>query len=237
MAEWIGHKKPSEMIMNVDEDEKIKIFIYPSDSIAGVLQKNTDYWFLTENGLYEVLMQSRKAIAKEFKRQVKIILKEIRMTGKYEVNLQIKVPTTMKELLLIALEQEEKIEKLQIENKEKDKKIEHADFSKEYLKSEGVMDINALSKNLQKMEIPMGRNQLFEYLRKEGYIVKSGNFNIPSQKSIELGIMVNEEYTFRNKYGVIRNARLAKITPKGTAYFYKKLFLLEIDFKSLFHSA
>ena len=99
----------------------------------------------------------------------------------------------------------------------------HANFSKEYLKSEGVMGINTLSKNLQKMEIPMGRNQLFEYLRKEGYIVKSGNFNIPSQKSIELGIMVNEEYTFRNKYGVIKNARSAEITPKGTAYFYKKL--------------
>ena len=38
---------------------------------------------LTENGLYEVLMQSRKPIAKQFKKGVKTILKEIRQTGGY----------------------------------------------------------------------------------------------------------------------------------------------------------
>lgn len=36
-------------------------------------------WFLTENGLYELLMQSRKPIAKEFKRNVKIALRHLRM--------------------------------------------------------------------------------------------------------------------------------------------------------------
>ena len=40
-------------------------------------------YFLTEEGLYEVLMQSRKPIAKEFKKQVKIILKDIRKHGMY----------------------------------------------------------------------------------------------------------------------------------------------------------
>ena len=40
-------------------------------------------WFLTEDGLYEVLMQSRKPIAKQFKKEVKQILKQIRRTGDY----------------------------------------------------------------------------------------------------------------------------------------------------------
>ena len=40
-------------------------------------------WFLTEDGLYEVLMQSRKPIAKQFKKKVKEILKQIRKTGGY----------------------------------------------------------------------------------------------------------------------------------------------------------
>ena len=40
-------------------------------------------WFLTEDGLYEVLMQSRKPIAREFKKQVKKKLKEIRRRGIY----------------------------------------------------------------------------------------------------------------------------------------------------------
>ena len=35
-------------------------------------------WFLTEDGLYEVLMQSRKPIAKQFKKEVKTLLKNIR---------------------------------------------------------------------------------------------------------------------------------------------------------------
>ena len=43
-------------------------------------------WFLTEDGLYEVLMQSRKPIAKQFKKKVKAILKEIRKTGSYMSN-------------------------------------------------------------------------------------------------------------------------------------------------------
>lgn len=40
---------------------------------------------LTENGLYEVLMLSRKPIAKQFKTRVKEILKTIRKTGSYSV--------------------------------------------------------------------------------------------------------------------------------------------------------
>ena len=44
---------------------------------------NKNAWFLTEYGLYEVLMQSRKPIAKEFKKGVKAILKEIRQQGYY----------------------------------------------------------------------------------------------------------------------------------------------------------
>lgn len=72
------------MLQSVDEDEKTKIF-YPAHNLGGVLQANTEYWFLTEDGLYEVLMQSRKPKAKEFKKEVKKILKSIRKTGGYVV--------------------------------------------------------------------------------------------------------------------------------------------------------
>ena len=58
------------MLSNIDEDEKIK---YLCTNSTGVLQNNTEYWFLTEDGLYEVLMQSRKPIAKQFKKEVKKI--------------------------------------------------------------------------------------------------------------------------------------------------------------------
>lgn len=63
----------SDMVQRVDEDERSKFN----------LGRQGDGWFLTENGLYEILMQSRKPIAKQFKKGVKTILKEIRTNGGY----------------------------------------------------------------------------------------------------------------------------------------------------------
>lgn len=80
VAKWIEHTHITKMLSNVDGDEKIK---YLCTNSTGVLQNNTEYWFLTEDGLYEVLFQSRKPIAKQFKKQVKTILKEIRIKGGY----------------------------------------------------------------------------------------------------------------------------------------------------------
>ena len=87
VAEWIdyskrpdGTYKVSVMLNPLDDDEKVKITT-PTTNKDGVLQSNTEYWFLTENGLYEVLMLSRKPKAKEFKKKVKEILKTIRKTG------------------------------------------------------------------------------------------------------------------------------------------------------------
>ncbi|WP_158534755.1 ORF6C domain-containing protein [Romboutsia maritimum] len=72
VAEWIEHSKPSIMIETVDEDEKLKETIFTSG-------QNREMWFLTEDGLYEVLMQSRKPIAKQFKKKVKKLLKHLRL--------------------------------------------------------------------------------------------------------------------------------------------------------------
>lgn len=76
VANWIEHSDVSMMLRKVDEDEKLIQTLFVSG-------QNRNMWFLTENGLYEVLFQSRKPIAKQFKKQVKAILKEIRKTGGY----------------------------------------------------------------------------------------------------------------------------------------------------------
>lgn len=85
VAEWIEYaKRPdgsfqvSQMIANVDDDEKVKL-----TSTVNNLNGGSESWFLTEDGLYEVLMLSRKPIAKQFKKEVKKILKEIRLNGYY----------------------------------------------------------------------------------------------------------------------------------------------------------
>ena len=78
VAEWIDYdkEKVGQMLNTVDIDEKITSPIHYSGQVRNM-------WFLTEDGLYEVLMLSRKPIAKKWKKKVKEILKEIRKTGSY----------------------------------------------------------------------------------------------------------------------------------------------------------
>ena len=71
VAIWIENKNVSQMLRTVDEDEKGIYNVYTPGG-------NQEMWFLTEDGLYEVLMQSRKPIAKAFKKEVKKILKALR---------------------------------------------------------------------------------------------------------------------------------------------------------------
>lgn len=77
VAEWIEHSDVSTMLKSIDDDEKVSK-TNPNNVCGG-----QNAWFLTENGLYEVLMLSRKPIAKQFKKAVKQILKDIRKHGIY----------------------------------------------------------------------------------------------------------------------------------------------------------
>lgn len=76
VAEWIEHTNVTEMLRGVDDDEKLT-----SEILRAGQRRNCN--LLTEEGLYEVLMQSTKPVAKQFKKGVKEILKTIRRTGKY----------------------------------------------------------------------------------------------------------------------------------------------------------
>jgi len=68
VAEWIEHSNVTMMLTSVDEDEKIQLNNpYLDGKSLGGNGKAVN--FLTENGLYEVLMQSRKPIAKSFKKR------------------------------------------------------------------------------------------------------------------------------------------------------------------------
>ncbi|NQR13678.1 hypothetical protein HO834_02930 [Streptococcus suis] len=76
VAEMIEVQNTTDLLKRVDEDEKLTYVI----SRAG---QKREVNMLTEFGLYEVLFQSRKPKAKEFKKVVKNILKEIRVNGYY----------------------------------------------------------------------------------------------------------------------------------------------------------
>lgn len=78
VAEMIGHSNTSKMVHDAELDRNEKEIHKLS-----TLTNSYNALFLTEDGLYEVLMNSNKPIAKQFKAQVKEILKTIRKTGGY----------------------------------------------------------------------------------------------------------------------------------------------------------
>ena len=131
VAEWIEHTDLSRMVGLVDESEKLKRTLYVSG-------QGREMWFLTEDGLYEVLMQSRKPIAKEFKKKVKEILKTLRQTGGYVGNTEMfienylpfadeNVKTLFKVTLTAMNQQNEIIKNQNIQLIEQQPKVEYYD--------------------------------------------------------------------------------------------------------------
>lgn len=117
VAEWIEYSvsNVSKMISTVDNDEKVRNNV---TTLGGVQEA----WFLTEDGLYEVLMQSRKPIAKQFKKKVKEILRDIRRHGAYmtdnTLDRMIASPEFGIKLLTTLKEEKEKRKALEIANSE-----------------------------------------------------------------------------------------------------------------------
>jgi prophage antirepressor-like protein len=83
VGDLLGIDQIRKTIQNLDEEDKV---IKPGNTVTGLQEQ----WFLTENGLYEVLFISRKPIAKQFKKWVKDIIKEIRLRGKYDLEEKLK---------------------------------------------------------------------------------------------------------------------------------------------------
>lgn len=167
----------SKLTNLVDRDEKVRNIITTPGG-------NQEVWLLTEDGLYEALFQSRKPIAKEFKKGVKEILKTIRKTGGYIATKQDDTPEEiMARALIVAQEtikrKEERLKQLE----EKNAKLQpKADFAETAFKAEGKVDIGQAAKILN---LGFGRNTLFKKLREADVFFKDRNE--PKQKYIDAG--------------------------------------------------
>ena len=180
VSEWIGLTNVSDMIRRVDEDEVTKLNL-------GGLKGECN--MLTENGLYEVLMQSRKPQARDFKRGVKKILHELRTNG--EVNTGYTIPHTLSEALYLAAQQAETIEKQEVLLLEQAPKVE---FYDDIIDSKDAIDMASVAKTIN---MGIGRNKLFELLRDKKVLMAN---NAPYQKYVDSGWFrcVESKYTKSN---------------------------------------
>lgn len=83
--------------------------------------------------------------------------------------------------------------------------------------------IGDLAKLLKQNGYETGQKRLFEKLRAEGYLMKSGiSKNMPAQKAVDMGLFEVKETTIANPDGSVRVTRTTKVTGKGQQYFINK---------------
>ena len=115
IGDLLGIKNIRDTLTSLDEQCKIKVNVGNTD-----VGNNSDTWFLTEDGLYELLFISRKSIAKQFKVWIRNIIKQNRLKGKYDLEEKLKqkeleyekqIEETQRELHLYKQKTYEEIEK------------------------------------------------------------------------------------------------------------------------------
>ena len=219
VAEWIEHSNVSMMLQSIDDDEK---------ELHQISTLNNAYsaWFLTEDGVYEVLMQSRKPIAKHFKKEVKAVLKSIRKHGAYmtpETLEQVLLnPDTMIKLCTTLKEEQQKRQKLETEIAMKNQMIAELNPKASYydviLQTKDMVAITTIAKDYGK-----SAKWLNNYLNEKGIQFKQGKVWLLYQKYAENGYTASKTHTFEDNNGIVHSKILTHWTQKGRLFIYDLL--------------
>lgn len=98
-----------------------------------------------------------------------------------------------------------------------------ARFADAVAASDGTCLIGELAKMLRQNGLDIGQNRLFEILRQDGYLGKTGsNRNVPTQKAMDLGLFRIKETAITHSDGHVTINRTAKVTGKGQTYFISR---------------
>lgn len=130
----------------------------------------------------------------------------------------------MKRALEIA---NKKVEQLKIENEQMKPKALFADAVTASHTSILVGDLAII---LKQNGVDIGAKRLFGWLRGHGYLIKrkGTSWNMPTQKSMELGLFEVKERAVTNSDGSVRITKTTKVTGKGQVYFVNKFQALMI---------
>lgn len=182
--------------------------------------------FINEDGLYDVILDSRKPEAKKFRKWVTSdVLPSIRKTGGYMLTTENDTPDTiMAKAILIA---QQKINEQEQRIANQSKQIEEAApkvlFADAVATSRQSCLISELAKLLKQNGIDIGQNRLFIFLRKRGYLGSKGEYyNAPTQRSMEMGLFEIKKTAINKPDGTIITSSTTKVTGKGQIYFVNK---------------
>lgn len=211
-------KNSRDAIARLDNDERGVVLI---DTPGGEQQMQA----VNEPGLYVLVLSSRKPEAKAFQRWVTHeVLPALRRDGGYMVARDETPEQTMARAVLLAQQtidrQKSRIAGLEAENEEMRPKALFADT---VAASDGTCLIGEFAKMLRQNGVDIGQNRLFAMLREDGYLGKVGqNRNVPTQRSMELGLFRIKETAITHSDGHVTINRTPKLTGKGQRYFLER---------------
>ena len=204
VAEILGYTNPSKALADhVDEEDKLN-----NESLSSLGQRGG--WLINESGLYSLVLSSKLPTAKQFKRWItKEVIPSIRKTGGYFAT-----PKTYVEALRALADAEEEKERLALENEEMKPK---ADFYDDVTGSSDAIEIGEVAKVLN---CGIGRNKLFDFLRKEKVLMKN---NIPKQHFVDEGYFRVIETKYTKPNGDVSINLKTVVYQKGVDYIRKLL--------------
>lgn len=212
VADVLGYKNTKDALAkHVDAEDKLGSQIATSG-------QNRNMVIINESGLYSLVLSSKLPSAKKFKRWVTSeVLPALRKTGQYQVK-----ELSGQELMAKALIEAQSVLAA------KDKVIEEMKpkvvFADAVATSHTSILVGELAKILKQNGIDMGQKRLFAWLREKGYLIKrqGTDYNMPTQKAMELGLFEIKEGSYVNGSGVNITTKTPKITGKGQQYFINK---------------
>ncbi len=209
VAKALGYRDAANMARRLDDDEKGT----RSVSTPGGVQQMT---VVSEPGLYSAVLGLKVEGARRYKRWVTHdVLPSIRRNGGYMVA---RADETPEQLLARAL----KLADATL--RERDARIAELEpkalFADAVAASDGTCLVGELAKMMRQNGLDIGQNRMFELLRNDGYLGKSGsNRNVPTQMAMDLGLFRIKETAITHSDGHVTINRTPKVTGKGQRYF------------------
>lgn len=220
----LGYKKPENAIANhVEDEDKTTTLIQGTGS-----NYKSKTVIVNESGMYSLILSSKLPNAKRFKHWVTSkVLPAIRKHGAYMTDEKafdvVHNKTGLADLLQQAADQ---LKQKDIEIAEMKPK---ALFADSVATSHTTILIGELAKILRGNGIDIGANRLFAWMREHGYLInrKGSDWNMPTQKSMDLGLFKIKETTINHSNGSTSISKTPKVTGKGQQYFVNKLRRVE----------
>lgn len=211
----LGHTNSRVAVAALDEDEKGVSKVY---TLGGEQQMTV----VNEAGMYQLVIRSNLPAAKAFKRWITHeVIPTIRRHGAYATETTIESiiadpESGIKLLQALKAEQERRREAEAIAEAQRPKAL----FADAVAASDNSILVGELAKILRQNGVETGQNRLFQWMRENGYIMRYTN--MPTQYSMERGLMEVKERAINNPDGSVRITQTIKVTGKGQAYFVNK---------------